>query len=106
MPLEQQLSSQPIAVLGAGQLVSHLYRHDGESGQSEYRFSVCRLTDSFRTTHGLRPRDLPDLVKLCQVLAFAIEDDGWLSPAMRTELRNLFDELDEITRRWSEAAHG
>lgn len=106
MPLEQQRRSQPVAVLGAGQLVSHLYRHDGESGQSEYRFSVCRIAESLQTTHGLRAGDLRDLVKLCQVLAFAIEDDGWLSPAMQTELRSLFDELDEITRRWSEAAHG
>lgn len=105
MHLEQQCSSQPIAVLGAGKLVSHLYRHDSESGKSNYRFSVCRLTEALQTTHGLRPCDLPDLVKLCQVLAFAIEDDGWLSPAMRTELRSLFDELDEITCRWSEAAH-
>ena len=106
MPLEQQHTSQPIAVLGAGQLVSHVYRQDGVNGRSEYRFSDCRLTEALQTTHGLRPCDLPDLVKLCQVLAFAIEDDGWLSPAMRSELRSLFDDLDEITRCWSEVAHG
>lgn len=106
MPPEQQHISQPIAVLGALELVSHLYRRDGESGRSEYRFSVSRMARSLQATTSLRACDLADLVKLCQVLAFAIEDDGWLSSAMRTELRELFDDLDGITRRRSEKAHG
>lgn len=104
MPLEQQRSSQPVAVLGAGELVSHLYRHDDEHGRSEYRFSVNRLTDSLQTTSALRARDLSDLVKLSQVLAFAIEDDGWVSEARRRELRELFDDLDQVTRQWRDEA--
>lgn len=104
MPLEQQRRSQPVAVLGAGELVSHLYRHDDEFGRSEYQFSVNRMTDSLQATSALRARDLTDLVKLCQVLAFAIENDGWVSEARRRELRELFDDLDRVTRQWRDEA--
>ena len=59
--------TEPIAVLGAGDLVSHLHRGDDADDPANYRFSVFRLSQELQATHELRPSDLRDLVKLCQV---------------------------------------
>ena len=56
--------------------------------------------------HDLRPCDLRDLVKLVQVLSFAITDDGWLPTDAQHALLALFEDLDELTESWSEANHG
>lgn len=96
---------QPVAVLGAGDLISHVHRRTDAQGLEKYGFSLFRMNEEMRTTHELRACDLPDLVKLCQVLAFAIEDDGWLAMDEREELRGLFADLDEVTRRWSSPHH-
>ena len=93
-------------MLGAGDLVSHLYRA-GEVGEvAEYRFSVFRLNRQLQTTHELHPSDLHDMVKLCQVLAFAIVDDGWLPKETSDSLRQLCDQLDGLTRHWSDRDDG
>jgi hypothetical protein len=98
-------TEQPVAVLGAGELVSHLYRASDPDSSANYRFNIIRLQSDLETTHKFRPSDLPDLIKLCQVLAFAIEDDGWVCVATRNRMRDLFNDLDEITRRWSQVNH-
>ncbi len=99
----QASSTRPLAVLGAGDLVSHLTRAD--DGAGDYQFSVFRFGQRAETTHALRPTDLRDLVKLCQVVAFAIVDDGWIGDEQRRELLDLMGELDQITSKWSESAH-
>ena len=96
----------PVAVLGAGELVSHLHRGDDGEDPANYGFSVFRLSRGLKATHELRPCDLRDVVKLCQVLAFAIVDDGWVPTETSNSLRNLFDELDILTRRWSSTDDG
>ena len=96
-------STQPIAVLGAGDLVSHLTRDDGKGG---YQFNVFRFGSRAKATHSLRPTDLRDLVKLCQVVAFAVVDDGWIALDRRGELLDLMAELDEITSKWSNSKDG
>ncbi len=98
--------TKPVAVLGAGDLVSHLHRGEDSDDPANYRFSVFRLSQDLQATHELRACDLRDLVKLCQVLAFAIVDDGWISTETRNSLRGLFDELDTLTRNWSNADDG
>lgn len=98
-------STQPVAVLGAGELVSHLHRGENSDEPADYRFSVFRIAGGLQATHELRACDLLDLVKLCQVLAFAIDDDGWIQPDVREQLRELVADLDEITRKWSKAPH-
>jgi hypothetical protein len=81
--------------------VSHLHR-SGDTGEvADYRFSVFRLNRQLQATHELHPSDLHDMVKLCQVLAFAIVDDGWLPKETRDSLRQLSDQLDGVTRQWS-----
>ena len=97
-------STQPIAVLGAGKLVSHLTRVD--DGEGHYQFNVFRFGEHADVTHALRPSDLRNLVKLCQVVAFAIVDDGWIANDQRLELLNLVAELDQITSEWRGSEHG
>ena len=94
-------AEQPIALLGAGDLVSHLYR-EVDSDSAEYRFNMFRLGAEMAVTHELRPCDLRDIVNLCQVLTFAIVDDGWSPPAVREALLELNKRLDELTRSWKE----
>ena len=97
---------ESVAVLGAGDLVSHLRRGNDVEDSANYRFSVFRLSQELQATHELRPCDLPDLVKLCQILAFAIIDDGWIPTETSNSLRELLDELDTLTRRWSNTDDG
>lgn len=97
---------QPIVVLGAGDLISHVLRGDDPNDPANYRFNIFRNDEGMRTIHDLRPCDLRDLVKLCQVLAFAMTDDGWLPSESHDALLELFDELDELTQSWGETNDG
>ena len=65
----------------------------------DYQFSVFRFGQFAEASHALRPTDLRDLVKLCQVVAFAIVDDGWIGDEQRRELLDLMGELDQITSK-------
>ena len=99
-------SEQPIAVLGAGDLISHVQRRDDSNDPSNYRFNIFRLGEDMQAMHDLRPCDLRDLVKLVQVLAFAITDDGWLPTEAQHALLALFEDLDELTQSWSKSNDG
>ncbi len=103
---DKQVNPRPYAVLGSGDLVSHLQRDDLDPNSKEYRFNVFRLERDEQVTHALRPIDLRSMVKLCQVLAFTIADDGWVSDDVRSELFELADDLDYITHQWSRMDHG
>jgi hypothetical protein len=96
---EHSVEKVPYAVLGAGDLVSHLTRTADESVGCYYWFSLVRLQRNGELTQSLRPADLPDLVKVCQLLAFTIADDGWITDEARAELFALAAALDEITTR-------
>ena len=98
-------SNQPIAVLGAGTLVSHLSRIGGNDASVSYKFNIFRLEENAEVTHSLRPSDLPDMLKLCHVLAFAIVDDGWVADGQRIELLDLIAKLEAITDEW-DLQHG
>lgn len=97
---------RPIAVLGAGDLVSHLNRMDDIIDDTNYEFNAFRSCDDMEVTHVMRPGDLRNLVKLCQILAFTIADDGWLTNDSRAELYELANELDAITQKWSDPDNG
>ena len=58
-----------------------------------------------QATHQFRPCDLLDMVKLCQVVAFAILNDGWISPEQQEQLIELRNALQAMTESWSEE-HG
>ena len=103
MSTSKNSTSQPYAVLGAGDLVSHLRRTEDDSGALNYQFNLFRLRKNAQVTHGMRPDDLRDIVKICQVLAFTIADDGWISDEARCQLFDLAESLDGITERWSDS---
>lgn len=96
---------QPYVIIGSGDLVSHLHRDPAGEGY-EYRIAVHRMLDSGGVSLSLRAEDLRSVVKLCQVLAFTIADDGWSSRDERTQLFALADDLDYITHQWSEESDG
>lgn len=89
---------EPYAVLGAGELVSHVRRTAVEPGAMSYYFNLFRLQLDGEATQLFRPNDLINIVKACQVLAFTIADDGWVSNKLRRELLALADGLDAVTR--------
>ena len=97
--MNRKTISQPCAILGAGPLVSHLHRAEREE-VVEYGFNLLRVSETLESSHLFRPQDLRDIVKLCQVIAYAIEDDGWITPELRMELNELFESLDAVTRTW------
>lgn len=99
-------TNQPYAVLGSGDLVSHLQRQDVDADSKTYRFNLFRIEHDHQVTHGLRPNDLRAIVKLCQVLAFTIADDGWIPDDVRRELFELAADLDLLTHQWRTANSG
>ena len=98
---QNDATSRPYAVIGAGDLVSHLQRSSDDVGTLSYQFNLFRMQQNAEVTHALRPEDLRHIVKVCQVMAFAIADDGWIPAVVRRELFALANDLDEVTQRWS-----
>jgi len=89
---------KPYVMLGAGQLSSALWKAGDEQSGWTYRFNIYRM--SSRTGHVselLRPQDVGDLVKLCQVLAAILADDGCVPRDQRRALAKLAADLDSIT---------
>lgn len=100
-PPSPPYDQRPYAMLGAGPLVSSLWKQgDSDSGWA-YRFNVFRMsTASGHVSQLLRPRDVHDLVKLCRVLAAELVHDGCLPLSQRRELADLADTLNELTDSW------
>ncbi|MEZ6121266.1 MAG: hypothetical protein R3C28_32515 [Pirellulaceae bacterium] len=95
------------AVMGADELVSHLFRMAPDADSIVYAFDILRVDlDGTEAVPSFRPEDLRSLVKLCQVMAFAILDDGWVSDDCRTELTQLWHELDAVTSKWNRGPNG
>lgn len=95
---EKNKSAKPYAVLGAGQLVSSLWKTGDEQRGWNYRFNIYRMNDrSGHVSQVFRPRDVQDLVRLCQVLAAALADDGCIPAVQRCDLAELSLKLDAIT---------
>lgn len=95
------LDHRPYALLGAGRLVSSLWKHGDPHGGWAYRFNIFRMsTAGGRVSQLLRPRDVHDLVKLCRVLAAELAADGCLPHAQRRALANLAETLHDFTDSW------
>lgn len=89
--------AKPYAMLGAGELASSIWKSGNELVGWRYHFNIFRLAVNGRTGQKLKPTDLRHLVKLAQVLAATLADDGCLEPSVRRELRELASRLDEIS---------
>jgi hypothetical protein len=80
-------SHKPYAAVGAGQLVSAVWKRGDERVGWHYRFNIFRMSRlNGRVSRLLRPGDVIDLAKLCQVLAATFVDDGCITVEERTLL--------------------
>ena len=100
--VEFKESKRPYFVAGAGELVSHVHRQGPEHSSLQYRFNIFRIDSKGEATNWLRPDDVRDIVKTCQVLAFSIADDGWIEDSLRKQLADLAEELQLITDSWKD----
>ena len=100
--VEFKESKQPYFVAGAGELVSHVHRSRAGHNSLHYRFNIFRIDKKGEVTNWLRPDDVRDIVKTCQVLAFSIADDGWIEDSLRKQLADLAEELQLITDSWKD----
>jgi hypothetical protein len=96
---QQHYPSRLCAIVGAGDLVSHIHRIPENDLSSRYRFNLIRVKADADVTGSFRPDDLRDIVKACQVIAFEIANDGWIS-GERQELLDLASGLDTLTQSW------
>ncbi len=88
---------KPIEIVGAGPLISTIWKLGGEHTVWRYRFNLTRQTsDRGVFTDLFQPLDLVDFIKLIQVLAAVIADDGCLNQAERTTLKTLATQLDHL----------
>ena len=97
--MSQNESLKPYAMLGTGQLVSNLWKSRDDQGGWTYRFNIYRMSGcNGHVSQLLRPADVQDLVKLCQVLAATLADDGCIPAEEQYDLADLSVKLDSITR--------
>ena len=88
---------KPMEIVGAGPLISTIWKLGGEHTVWRYRFNLVRqISGRGIVTDLFQPTDLIHFVKLIQVLATMIADDGCLTQAERTTLRNLSAQLDDF----------
>lgn len=95
-------SKKPHLIVGAGELISHVQRLDSKADGLQYQLNLFRICGNGEASHWLRPEDLRDIVKTCQVLAFSIADDGWVGNVLHRQLIELVDQLQRITNRWEQ----
>lgn len=101
-PIEIRTRSQAgdplrMELAGAGPLISSIWKLGGEQSGWRYRFSIVRRSmDRSHFTDLFQPNDLIHFIKLIQVLAAVIADDGCLSQSERIMLRRLAVRLDEF----------
>ena len=95
--LRADLIPKPYASVGAGELTSFLWKTGDQDAGWRYRFNIFRLAaHGSRVTQLFRPQDIFHLVKLTQVLASVLADDGCLSPLDRGLLQRLANDLDAL----------
>jgi len=88
---------RPMEIVGAGPLLSTIWKLGDEQTGWCYRFNLMRQTsDRGVFTDLFQPLDLVNFIKLIQVLAAVIAHDGCLALAEQTTLRNLSAQLDDF----------
>lgn len=88
---------KPYCSVGAGPLTSFVWKTgDADSGW-RFRFNIFRLfARGGRVSQLFQPADLLHFVKLIQVLASVLADDGCLTAVDRGVLNRLATELDNV----------
>ena len=86
----------PYAMLGAGKLVSTIWKSGNEQAGWRYCFNLFRMSSRGRVGQKFSPTDVLSLVKLARVLAAELATDGCLATAQRSELARLAAVLDHV----------
>lgn len=95
-------TAKPIGMVGAGRLSSMIWKGGDDDRGWHYRFNVFRTGNrGSRVSQLFSPADVVHFVKLAQVLAAVIADDGCLDPTERSVLKRLASELDGLWQRAS-----
>lgn len=85
-----------MGMVGAGRLASMIWKAGDEQSGWRYRFNLFRTSGrGGRISQVFTPADVIYFVKLAQVLAAVIADDGCLDPIERGVLKRLADDLDQ-----------
>lgn len=91
---------KPYCSVGAGRLTSFLFKQGDPRAGWQYDFNLFCLTDAGgRVTQLFAPSDLTHFLKLVQVLASVIADDGCLASQERDQLLDLAADLDDFWNR-------
>jgi len=94
---ERSCCPKPMMLVGAGPLTSAIWKLGDEESGWRYRFNVVRQSaPSGCVTDLFQPMDLICFIKLIQLLAAEIANDGCLRHDERLMLRNLAQRLDEF----------
>lgn len=97
--LHTSSTPKPYCSIGSGPLTSFLWKSGDANKGWRYHYNVFRLTSKGgRLRQLFAPCDLIYFVKLIQVLASVISDDGCLSVVDRGVLRRLSADLDNLLR--------
>lgn len=95
-------TTKPLGMVGAGRLASMIWKDGDEQSGWRYRFNVFRTArNRARVSQLFAPADVIHFVKLAQVLAAVIADDGCVTAAERAALKRLANDLDELWERTS-----
>ncbi len=97
---QQSFRPKPMMHVGAGSLTSSIWKLGNDESGWRYRFNVVRQSvPNECVTDLFQPMDLIQFVKLIQLLATEIANDGCLTHDEHLMLRTLAQRLDEILAR-------
>jgi hypothetical protein len=102
---QQHAANPPYAIVGAGPLVSHVWKRGDERSGWFYRYNIFRVSSkNGRVSQLLAPTDIISLAKLSRVLALALLDDGCTAMETRRDLAKLADILTPLCEERDETS--
>ena len=84
---------KPMGMVGSGPLTALIWKSGDQDSGWRYQFSLFRQLKAGKVSQLFRPLDLMYFIKLLQVLAAVIADDGCLSPIETGVLRRVEQDL-------------
>src|SRR5581483_6248692 len=89
-------SVKPYAMVGAGRLASSIWKRGDARAGFRYSFNIFRLTHDGRVRQSFVPSDLFSFIKLIQLLAATLSDDGCFTLEERRKLQDIDHSLRTV----------